>query len=393
MFVDFANNKTDKLFDAIETAGGQMRVVGGAVRDLALGIKPKDFDFATDLPPETVMTVMADAGLEVIPTGLKHGTVTVVVDQVGYEITTLRADVETDGRHAVVDFVTDFKTDAARRDFTINALSADRNGTVFDYFDGLSDLHAGRVRFVGDAEKRVQEDYLRILRYFRFSARFGGNEDQDALAAIKKHAAGLKMVSVERIWKEISQILVHPNAVEQLNLMQSLGVTDVIHLPWDHHKAGQYRVLQRYTSDPSLLVGVIAGNPDEADLVALRWKFSTRAVDRAMKAADVFSDMSSDPKYWRIRQVEGYDLDVLEPVLLATGREEAARGLVAKPSVFPVYGRDLIALGFQAGKEIGLVLRELDEKWKDSDFTLTRDELLEMAMAKFTGENGCRLTI
>lgn len=390
MIIDFGNRAADPLFDTIEAAGGQMRVVGGAVRDLAVGIQPKDIDFATDLLPEDVMRIMENAGFEVIPTGLAHGTVTVVADKVAYEITTLRADVETDGRHAVVDFVRDFETDAARRDFTINALSADRSGRVFDYFGGLDDLVSGRVRFVGNAEKRVQEDYLRILRYYRFCARFGSHEDEEAVQAIRNNAQGLKRVSVERIWREVSQIFSHPDGVLQLNRMHCDGVTDVIGLPWQPDKASLFEAVRSYTSNPALLVGVICGNEPSADYVALRWKFSLKATDDAMMAAAVICDPSFDPKHWKIRQVEGYPSSVLLPVLCATGRTEAAGALFMEVPVFPIYGRDLIAFGVQPGRELGQMLRDLETKWKDSDFRLSRDDLLEIGKSMAVGEDVCQ---
>ncbi|MBO1361229.1 CCA tRNA nucleotidyltransferase [Acetobacter sacchari] len=201
------------------------RLVGGAVRDLALGVDVADVDLATPEPPEAVMKILADAGIRTVPTGLSHGTVTAVLNGRGLEITTLRRDEETDGRHAVVSWTTDWREDAARRDFTINALSCDSDGMVHDYFGGLADLAAGRVRFVGDPGERIREDALRVLRFFRFQGRFGGDEaDPGALFAIRAMAGRVRRLSVERVWSEFRRILRGPRADDMVMLMAETGV-------------------------------------------------------------------------------------------------------------------------------------------------------------------------
>ena len=189
----------------------EARVVGGAVRDALAGRAVTDIDLATPRTPEQVTEALQAAAIRAVPTGIEHGTVTAVVDGRGFEVTTLRRDVETDGRHAVVAFTDDWRADAARRDFTINAMSMTRTGEVFDYFGGISDLHAGVVRFVGDPAIRIAEDYLRILRFFRFFARYGrGAADTAALAAIRGGVPGLARLSVERVWSELARILRRP---------------------------------------------------------------------------------------------------------------------------------------------------------------------------------------
>ena len=186
------------IFDALPHA----RIVGGAVRDALIGRAVADIDLATPDTPDAVAAALARSGIRCVPTGLDHGTQTAVVNGRGYEITTLRRDVETDGRHAVVAFTDDWREDAARRDFTINAMSMTRDGAVFDYFGGQADLRAGIVRFVGDAATRIAEDYLRILRFFRFFARYGGTPDPAAVAAIRDALPGLAGLSVERVcWR------------------------------------------------------------------------------------------------------------------------------------------------------------------------------------------------
>src|ERR1700739_1220589 len=194
---------TCTLIAALDAGGIDFRFVGGAVRDGLLGRRVSDIDVATPVMPENVIRAVEAAGLKAIPTGIAHGTVTAVVGRQPFEVTTLRRDVETDGRHAVVAFTDDWRADAARRDFTMNALSMTRDGVVFDYFGGIADLRHGVVRFVGDPATRIAEDYLGILRFFRFHARYGvGPPDAAAVAAIRAGVAGLARLSAERVWAE-----------------------------------------------------------------------------------------------------------------------------------------------------------------------------------------------
>src|SRR5690242_14307682 len=191
----------DPALATVLAALPEARVVGGAVRDTLAGRNVTEVDLATPRVPEAVTETLLAAGIRAVPTGIEHGTVTAIVDSRGFEVTTLRRDLETDGRHAVVAFTDDWHADAARRDFTINAMSMTRHGEVFDYFDGIADLQAGIVRFVGDPVTRIAEDYLRILRFFRFFARYAsGLPDAAAIAAIRKGVPGLAGLSVERIW-------------------------------------------------------------------------------------------------------------------------------------------------------------------------------------------------
>ena len=215
-----------KLLAALDDAHGGPRYVGGAVRDTLLGLPVSDIDIATALLPNEVMKRLQGTEIKSIPTGIDHGTVTAVVDGKNYEITTLRRDVATDGRRATVAFATDWQEDAARRDFTINALYADpKNGEVFDYFDGISDLEARRLRFIGDANQRIAEDYLRILRYFRFLARYGGGQiDADAIQACANGAHGLTALSRERIAQELTRILGLKDPVASVTLMIANGI-------------------------------------------------------------------------------------------------------------------------------------------------------------------------
>ena len=201
------------------------RAVGGCVRDALAGVASADVDVAAPLPPEEIATRLRDAGLKVFETGLAHGTVTAVKDHEPVEVTALRRDLVTDGRHALVEWTTDWREDAARRDFTINAMSLAPDGSLYDYFAGRADLAAGKVRFVGDPDTRLAEDYLRALRFFRFQARYGAGEpDALAVAAIRRAVPGLARLSAERVWMELKRILGVADPVATLALMRETGV-------------------------------------------------------------------------------------------------------------------------------------------------------------------------
>ena len=220
------NDGLKRVLDVLDDVYGGPRYVGGAVRDTLLGLPVSDVDIATALLPDEVINRLESAGIKAIPTGIEHGTVTAAVEGKNYEITTLRRDVATDGRRATVAFATDWQEDAARRDFTINALYAvPKNGEVFDYFEGLSDLEARRLRFIGDANQRIAEDFLRILRYFRFLARYGGGQiDTDAIQACAMGKHGLTALSRERIAQELTRILGLKNPVASIELMIANGI-------------------------------------------------------------------------------------------------------------------------------------------------------------------------
>lgn len=201
-----------------------VRIVGGCVRDLLLGVEPKDWDMCTPVLPEKVCEMLSFSGFTPIDLSNGHGTISVIIDGETIEITTLRVDAQTDGRHATVEFVTDWELDAARRDFTINALSADCLGNVFDYFDGVNDLKNRAIQYVGSAEQRIEEDYLRILRFFRFSARFGYNPTLNEVETAKNAVSGLDKVSGERIASEMRKILTGPNVASIMISMDAAGV-------------------------------------------------------------------------------------------------------------------------------------------------------------------------
>jgi poly(A) polymerase/tRNA nucleotidyltransferase (CCA-adding enzyme) len=348
------------------------RIVGGAVRDVLAGRPVSDVDVATQLAPEAVTAALKRAGLRAIPTGLAHGTVTALADGATIEITTLRRDVETDGRHAVVAFTEDFRVDAARRDFTINALSMDPDGTVFDYFGGVADLAAGRLRFVGEPAARIAEDYLRILRFFRFQARYGRTPPDDETAqALRTAAPKLATLSAERLWSETAKILwvADPRAV--LRLMETLGVLAALLPEADPQWS---RTVDRLAAaeapaDPVLRLAALLADPARAAQAAARLKLANAERDRllALVAGAVPAPEADDAALRRAAA------DIPLPILVGRSwlRQEPsaesatlrARLDAMRPPIFPLHGRDGLALGLEPGPALGEALRQVRGWW------------------------------
>lgn len=350
------------------------RLVGGVVRDLLAGREVADIDLATPEPPEDVQAILTGAGIKVVATGLAHGTVTAVIDGRPYEITTLRRDERTDGRHAVVAWTGDWREDAARRDFTINAMSCDRDGAVHDYFDGRADLAAGRVRFVGDASARIREDALRVLRFFRFHARYGrGAPDGEAMAAIRACRDGLSRLSAERVWSELRRILAGPAVVATLGLMECSGV-----LAWLLPEGCDLPAVARLvgTGAPGeavLFLAVLArGAPDvlAARLRLSRAEMAALAAIRVGPEPDPAMDedarrrlLADEPasalvgRSWRVQAERlgerSRDWDLLRADLLGHARP-----------VFPLAGRDLVRAGMAPGPQVGQVLERVRAWWR-----------------------------
>ncbi len=346
------------------------RIVGGAVRDAVIGRPVADIDLATPDLPDAVAAALARAGIRAVPTGLAHGTITAVADGRGFQITTLRLEVETDGRHAVVAFIADWRADAARRDFTFNAMSMTPDGAVFDYFGGLADLRAGVVRFVGDPAARIAEDYLRILRFFRFHARFGTTPpDPATAAALRAGVPGLAGLSVERVWNELSRVLAAPAPAGALAMMAGLGVLDAI-MPEGADIARLQRLLARAApADPVLrLAALLSG--DAHDL-ALRLKLSVADRTRleALRAAPAPSPADDDAALRRML-ADGPRAILIGRTWLAEDdgldRSALRARLAAMPApVFPLHGRDVVALGVPAGAAVGAYLRAVRAWWHD----------------------------
>ncbi len=346
----------DPALAAVLAALPGARVVGGAVRDALAGRAVADIDIATPDPPDAVMAALRAAGLKAVPTGLAHGTVTAVSAHRGFEVTTLRRDVATDGRHATVAFTDDWQADAARRDFTINAMSMDRDGRLFDYFGGQDDLAAGRLRFVGDPATRIAEDYLRILRFFRFFARYGrGVPDAPALAAIRAGVAGMAILSAERVWSELKRILAAPDPAPTLALMAATGVLAAV-LPEgvDLARLG--------TLPPEPLLRLAALLTGDAAALAVRLKLSTQERETLIALREPLGPVASEADCRRLLA------DVANPIAAGRARLAGQPDLVARLEalprpVFPLRGRDLA--GLAEGPAMGALLRDLRAWWME----------------------------
>jgi poly(A) polymerase len=371
----------EKVLMALKAAGGEGRFVGGCVRDALLGRAIRDIDIATNLDPQAVIAALEAAQLRAVPTGIKHGTITAVADHVGFEVTTLRHDIETYGRHAKVAFTDDWQADAARRDLTMNALFCDAAGTIHDFFGGLADLAAGRVRFVGDAAQRMDEDYLRILRFFRFHADYAaGPFDDEAIAAATQRRHELKRLSGERLRQETLKLLVARKGVETWGELLARDFA-AAYLPWATSQDRLVKVAALETRlhlkpDPIRRLAALAVTgcgPEIAETL----KLSNADRDRLLAASNVRStfDVSGDVVVRRQIHALGNDR-ARDQVLLdwepgeAEGHWHRAFEIIEswpRPT-FPLAGRDLIKLGASAGPELGAMLAEIENWWIDGDF-------------------------
>lgn len=351
---------------------GLVRYVGGAVRDTLLGIAVKDIDMATPLEPPAVIERLRAAGIRSVPTGLAHGTVTAVLDGGPVEITTLRRDVSTDGRHATVAFSQDWSEDAARRDFTINALyAAPSDLAVFDYFGGLDDLAARRLRFIGEAQDRIREDYLRILRYFRFQARFGSlPADPEAEAACSALAAGLKGLSRERIASELLMLLALPDPAPTVVRMAELGVLAVILPEADPAALGQLIAAETahgIAPEPlRRLAAMLPADPPLAELIAARLRLSIAqrkhlALVAARPAAGNGPEEAARPLAYKVGREAALDR------LLVAGGDIAPLADWDIPQ-FPLKGGMIVARGVSAGPEVARILRAVEASWVREGF-------------------------
>ena len=300
--VQMTDAPTQRLFAALGAAGIAARFVGGCVRNAVFDRPIQDLDLAVDKPPETVMRALEAAKLKAVPTGLKHGTVTAVADDRVFELTTLRRDVETDGRRAVVAFTDDWLVDAGRRDFTFNALYADLDGTLYDPFDGRADLAAGRVRFIGDADTRIAEDRLRVLRFFRFHAWYGRPPiDGTGYQACARNASTLGGLSGERIRKELLRTLEADGAPDAFDAMREAGVLD--HWLPEYAGSARLRALMAREDEADGLRRLAAILPIGANAVAIgkRLKLSTQESLRldVMLAREPVIDIAGGPRAWR----------------------------------------------------------------------------------------------
>ena len=397
-FLDISKITTDdhilRIFDIVRNHGGTIRFVGGAVRDVLSGKTGFDLDLSTDLSPDELAEACEDAGVRTIPIGLKYGTLGVLINDTLLEITSLRKDVKTDGRHAEVEFTDNWEEDAMRRDLTINAIYADEQGNVFDYYNGINDLEKGIVRFIGKPEQRIKEDYLRILRFFRFHSLFAKTPmDKKALKACIDNKDGLKNVSIERIRDEFIKILLTPNAA------------NVVKVILDNEILGNWLGKSEYTDNLDFLSKLekscnITPNAMRR-LFVLYFPNKSLAENIAMRL-HLTKHQKEMLVAWTNDKV-GIE-NIVEPelrkkVIFTYGKEFCLDKLLIEASkqqivpehlvdmkesiyneivpIFPVSGKDIIKAGKTENSLIGATLDRLKQEWIDSGFSLSRDELLE----------------
>ncbi|RCS25566.1 CCA tRNA nucleotidyltransferase [Phyllobacterium salinisoli] len=400
-----SDKNLQSLLGALSSDGEEARIVGGAIRNTLLDQKVADIDIATTTSPDETMRRAVERGFKAVPTGIEHGTVTVVAGGRPFEVTTLRADIETDGRRAKVAFGRDWKTDAERRDFTINALYAKADGTLVDDVGGLRDIETRTLRFIGDAELRIQEDYLRILRFFRFFAWYGsGRPEAQGLKACTRLKDGLAGLSKERIWDEMKKLLSAPDPSRALLWMRQTGVLNVI-LPESEkwgidaiHGLTRAELDLGWPADPLLRLESLIP-PDAARMEALgeRLKMSNaeRARIEAWARADALKPNLSDMGLAR-RIYRGSRQAIVDRLRLALSAARVGAGsgdaaammeagryarLLEKAETyetphFPLTGGDLIAAGMKKGPEVGRAQRALEDIWIESGFSLDREALL-----------------
>lgn len=401
----FKDPALSRIFALLNEGDNEVRVVGGAVRNSLMGEAVTDTDLATSWAPEQVVARAEAAGIRAVPTGIDHGTVTLVIDGRGFEITTLRHDAETDGRRAKVVFGNDWQIDAERRDFTINALYADKAGNIIDLVGGLEDIATRTVRFIGDADARIAEDYLRVLRYFRFFAHYGsGRPDAAALKACARARDQLGKLSAERVWKELKTLLKARDPGRALLWMRQAGVLNAV-LPesekWGIDSIGPLIATEKaldWAPDPMLrLMAMVPPDAERMRGLAGRLKMSRAEADRlarwseapvlkptmAITALDrLLYRTGVEPLTDRIRLslVSARSRTESDPAALtdtAGHSRHLARAFAWERPVFPVSGADLIARGIKPGPEMGTQLAALEERWIESNFALDKEALLD----------------
>lgn len=377
-------DETRRLFAAMTASGHAARAVGGAVRNSLLGTLVHDVDIATTATPDETLALAKRAGLRAIPTGLVHGTVTVVVDHTPYEVTTLRTDVETDGRHARVAFTRDWAADARRRDFTINALYCDAEGTIHDPLGGYPDLVARRVRFIGVAEDRIREDYLRILRFFRFSAEYAeGNLDAAGLAACRALRAGLDELSRERVRAELLRLLAAPHAPRVVRTIAAEFLARVLPDTPDVDLLGRVAALEtalQLAPDPVRRLGALSGaHPGCALPLKEALRLSSNEFERLARLAlpDPALQASAPEAEAKAFIYRHGTEPFVDGLILATARERHSdTGLATRLALpdrwsaptLPVRGSDVVELGVAAGPSVGHVLAAFEEWWIAAEF-------------------------
>lgn len=400
----FQDQALQRVLTMLNADGGEARVAGGAVRNALIGLPVADIDIATTLVPEEVVERAKKVGIKTVPTGIEHGTVTLVVDHHAFEVTTLRRDVETDGRRAKVVFGTDWQEDAERRDLTINALYAAADGTVIDLVGGLPDIETRTIRFIGDAAQRIAEDYLRILRFFRFFAHYGsGRPDADGLRACARAKDKLSTLSAERIWSETKKLLSATDPSRALLWMRQVGVLTEI-LPetekWgidNIHGLVSVEQALGWSLDPMLrLAAIVPPDAGRLEAMAKRLRMSNAEAVRLTDWAgtpmppDEIADIAFDRLLYRhgtdgviMRLKLGLSIERAgaksgDPAAMRKSARlsvllERAEGY--KKPVFPFSGSDIVAAGVTPGKRVGEILKHLEDFWVERNFTPDRTAL------------------
>lgn len=396
---------TDQLLmlrSLFKQKGFDIRIVGGAVRDVINNVIPKDVDLCTDAFPEEAMQIYKENGIRFEPTGLEHGTITVVIKGEAYEITSLRYDLETDGRHAKVQFTRDWTEDLARRDLTINAMAIDFDGNIYDPFNGYKDLSQGVVKFVGNPDERIQEDYLRILRYFRFAGRYSSSiRDEESFEAIKKHASGLKGISRERVWQEMSKIMAHNSYFFVYQEMASAGVLEHSDLPvldeqrfklFNSHRLHidtHHRIPTGISG--AVVMAALMFNKEEVEQFGRKLKISTQDMKLMKLAIDLRNEslivgVPGAMKYASsLYHLKGVPKDmiyeaskIVSPFITNTAKN------IDESVKFPMSGDDLIARGIKPGKELGELVNKAKLFWFNNMYInnkmLTVDEIIKYLM-------------
>ena len=421
--------QTRELMAALKAGGVEARFIGGCVRDSILKRTVKDIDIATPSDPETVMAVLERAGIKTIPTGLSHGTITAIIEKYHFEITTLRIDVNTDGRRALVKFTDDWTQDAARRDFTINAMSANDEGDIFDPYDGLEDLAKGKVRFVGVAENRINEDVLRMLRFFRFYAEYGRPPiDNEAMIACRKLSHRLVELSGERIRGELFRILMAPNTADIVALMRSEKILE--HILPEAGDVGRLRALS-WLVERGIIIGGVETDPvrrlgalikpgtdkEEIKNICSRLKFSRRESDHLLtiactennNSAPTINSTSSEKDIRRACYILGKDI-VMDKALIEwagdisitphqkPGVTEKWKNVLSAISTwqvvrFPLKGRHGIDLGLKQGPELGRALKKVEQWWMEQDFRPDLNACMEHLRGQISAKSDHPTTI
>ena len=374
-----------RLLKALDAKGGHARFVGGAVRDFLLGEHPGDLDLATTHRPDEVVRRLEKAGIKAVPTGIDHGTVTAISSGTIVEVTSLRADVSTDGRRATVAYTDDWKQDAGRRDFTINALYADPySGELHDYYGGLEDLRSRTVRFIGEPLQRIAEDHLRILRYFRFHARYGhGDPDPQALQACTERANDLMALSRERIADELLKLLALDDPLPTARLMLERGLfAPVVPEIASVDRLAALIDAERVAAIPPAplrrLASLLPADAEVASQVAGRLKLSNKAKKRLASAADRSLGINPQALAYRVGTESAVDR------LLLAGRPADAAAVAAwTPPRLPISGGQLIARGVPEGPAVARTLKRIEDEWEAAGFP--RGEEFERLVAAVLG--------